>query len=90
MTLTEAKKILNKNNFILEAEEYNLDDLVKMWIEQNKPAGENIDYREHDDGSISIIDIIYDPYNCGDDMEQEWYFLADFKNIEELKRELGV
>lgn len=90
MTLTEAKKILNKNNFILEAEEYNLDDLVKMWIEQNKPVGENIDYSEYDDGSISIYDIIYDPYNCGDDMEQEWDFLADFKNIEELKRELGV
>lgn len=90
MTLTDAKKILNKNNFILETKEYNLDDLVKMWIEQNKPAGENIDYREYDDGTISIFDIIYDPYNCGDDMEQEWDFLADFENIEELKQEIGL
>lgn len=91
MLLKEAEEILNKNGFIVEAaNDYDVETLVNMWIEQNKPAGENIDFRENDDGTISIIDIIYDPYNCGDDMEQEWDYLADFENIDELKAAVGV
>lgn len=90
-TFSEAKEILKNNGFIVEAaNDYDVETLVKMWIEQNKPAGENIDYSEYDDGSISIYDIIYDPHNCGDDMEQEWDFLADFENIDELKAAVGV
>lgn len=91
MKLNEAKEILKHNGFVLEAaNDYDVETLVKMWIEQNKLAGENIDYSEHDDGSIIIYDIIYDPYNCGDDMEQEWDYLADFENIDELKAAVGV
>lgn len=91
MLLEEAKEILKRNGFVLEAaNDYDVETLVKMWIEQNKPAGENIDFSERDDGSISIYDIIYDPYNCGDDMEQEWDYLADFENIDELKAAVGV
>lgn len=90
-TFSEAKEILKRNGFVLEAaNDYDVETLVKMWIEQNKPAGEYIDFTEHDDGSISIYDIIYDPYNCGDDMEQEWDYLADFENIDELKAAVGV
>lgn len=90
-TFSEAKEILKRNGFVLEAaNDYDVETLVKMWIEQNKPAGENIDFSERDDGSISIYDIIYDPYNCGDDMEQEWDYLADFENIDELKAAVGV
>lgn len=82
---------LKNNGFIVEAaNDYDVETLVKMWIEQNKPAGDNIDFREHDDGSISIFDIIYDPHDCGDDWDQEWDFLADFKNIDELKAAVGV
>lgn len=71
-------------------DDYDVETLVKMWIEQNKPSGENIDYREHDDGSISIFEVIYDPHDCGDDWDQEWDYLADFENIDELKTAVGV
>lgn len=71
-------------------DDYDVETLFKMWIEQNKPSGEYIDYSEYDDGSISIYEVIYDPYNCGDDMEQERDYLADFENIDELKAAVGV
>lgn len=92
MLLSEAKEILKKNGYHLveNANDYDVETLVKMWIEQNKPSGEYIDYREQDDGSIIIFDVIYDPYNCGDDWEQEWNFIADFENIDELKAAVGV
>lgn len=69
---------------------YDVETLVKKWIEQNKPSGEQIDYNVQDDGSISIFGLIYDPhyndeYGSQECWSQEWEILADFKNIDELK-----